>query len=41
MEEEALLQAGAQRYERTDSRKAREMATNPEPFLPSMENLNY
>ena len=40
MEEEALLQAGAQRYELTDHEKLVETATNPELSLPNMENSN-
>jgi len=40
MEEEALLQSCAQRYERTDSQKASRNGYKPALSLPNMENLN-
>jgi len=40
MEEEALLQAGAHRYELTDSRKASRNGYKPRLSCPSMGNSN-
>jgi len=40
MEEEALLQSCAQRYEVLIHEKPVETATNPALSLPNMENLN-